>query len=56
MGGSWRVSVDEAIHMKMKEPGSGREQLGSIMQVKSATGNYLTKKTGNWTTSKEAST
>ena len=47
MGDSWRVWSEEAIHVKMKEPGSGQEQLGSIMRVKSATGNCPTEKTSN---------
>ena len=31
MGDSWRVWSEEAIHVKMKEPESGQEQLGSII-------------------------
>ena len=38
MGDSWRVWSEEAIYVKMKEPGSGQEQLGGIMRLKSATG------------------
>ena len=44
MGDSWRAWPEEAIHV---EPGSGQEQLGGIMRVKSATGNCPTEKTGN---------
>ena len=44
MGDSWRACSEEAIRVKMKEPGSGQE---SIMRVKSATGNCPTEKTGN---------
>ena len=41
MGDSWRAWSEEAI---MKEPGSGQEQLGSIMQ---ATVSWPTEKAGN---------
>ena len=37
----------KAIHVEMKEPGSGQEQLGSIMRVKSATRNCSTEETGS---------
>ena len=47
MNDSWRAWSKEAIHVIMKEPGSGQEQLGGIMRVKSATGNCPTEKTGN---------
>ena len=46
-GDSWRAWSEEAIHVKIKEPGSGQEQLGGIMRVKSATRNCPTEKTGN---------
>ena len=46
MDDSWRAWSEEAIHVKMKEPGSGQEQLGGIMRVKSASGNCPTEKTG----------
>ena len=41
MGDSWRAWSEEAIHVKMKEPGSGQEQLGGIMR------GCQTEKTGN---------
>ena len=47
MDESRRAWSKEAIHVKMKDPGSGQEHLGSIMRVKSATGNCPTEKTGN---------
>ena len=43
---SWRAWYEEAIHVKMKEPGSGQKQLGGIMRVKSTTRNCPTEKTG----------
>ena len=52
-GDSWRAWSEEAIHVKIKEPGSGQEQLGGIMRVKSATRNCPTEKTSISTTSKQ---
>ena len=40
---SWRAWSEEAIHVKLKLPGSDQEQLGSVMRVKSATGNCSTE-------------
>ena len=41
---SWRAWSEEAIHVKMKEPASGQEKLGSITRVKSATGKLPNRK------------
>ena len=39
--------TEEAIHVKLIEPGSDQEQSGSIMQVKLATGSCPEEMTGN---------